>query len=111
MTMAVATSHAEITAIKNSRSRMSRTPLLMESKWVRKLREPMASVRICGAQLENALSTIGEPEATKMKQIATVRINATTALRYIADMQDPLAMNQRAINHLPMTAARLTQSS
>ena len=62
----------------------------------------MASSKACGAQPVNRFITIGNPLSMNRKQATTLRMNATTWLRVIADMQDPIARKPPAISQLPM---------
>ena len=99
--VARAASQATINVTKYSRSRRSITPLLMESKRIRKLSEATASISHCGAQA-SASSTIGKPLTMNRKQALTARMKAITWFFARADMHEPMARYEPASSQLPM---------
>src|SRR5438445_4412374 len=109
--MTLAARQQDIVTAKNVTSRRSTTPLAIASKWVRNDSEATASTTGGGAQPREASSTIGSPESSRAKQPATPRMNATTALRVSADMQEPTARKAPAISRLPRYPVRIAPLS
>src|SRR5690606_8644556 len=101
-TMTLAASHAAIMVPKYMRSRRSMTPFEIDPKCVRNDSEAIASTIACGAQPLKRLSTRGNPESRKPKQMTTVKMNAITWLRVAAEGHAPIASSPPAIRKLPM---------
>ena len=59
-------------------SRRSITPLAIDIKCVKKLKDEIASTIFCGIQALKKFNTSGEPANKNKKQITTVIINAIT---------------------------------
>ena len=83
-------------------SRMSTTPLMMPSKWVRKLSEAIRSTTNSGAQPLKAASTSSSPLIMKTKQTAAAITKAITWLRVSAETKQPIDRNAPAIRKLAM---------
>ena len=77
-------------------------PLFMSSKFIKKLKEEIASRNACPVQLEKKSNTIGNPLTVNKKHTVTERINAITWFFVSAERQDPIDKYPPAIKKLPM---------
>ena len=100
-TIALANRKSAIRLEKKKASLTSITPRFIALKWVRKLKERIASVNQSGAQPAKKLRTTAVPLTVKRNATAAVTTKAMTWFLVVAEIQAPIARMPPAISRLP----------